>query len=533
MTEPHVRHRWWGLVVLTLGVSMIIVDATVVNVAIPTMINDLGLSAPDAEWMNTIYSLVFAALLISVGKAGDLWGRRRLFVAGVIAFIAASMWAGRADSAQSLIGARLLQGVGGAMILPSTLSSVNALFRGRERAIAFAVWGSVIGGMAALGPLVGGWLTTEHSWRWIFYINVPIGFIAVVGSLALVPETRDEHAVRGMDVIGVVASTLGFGALVFSLIEGQRYGWWRPTEQFSVFGTEWPFESISVVPIGFLAAATLLIVFVVTEHRRTRAGRPVVVDLDMFGIPSFRNGNVAVLVVSLGELGLIFALPLFIQSVLGYSAFQTGLVFVGLASGAFVAGGLAAPLAVRRGSRQVVLLGMAIEVLGLLGVAAVLSPSATGWTLAGPLFAYGLGVGLATAQLTNAILVDVPAPKSGQASGLQSTFRQVGSALGIAVLGTMLVVGLGTRTASGLDGVADLPPEAADAITSLIRTTAGAALPGIREMPDSGEIVAVIEDAYVASARTVAVAAAAFILGGLFAALRLPERTEPEPAPSQ
>jgi MFS family permease len=232
-------------------------------------------------------------------------------------------------------------------------------------------------------------------------------------------------------------------------------------------------------------------------------------------------------VVSLGELGLIFALPLFIQSVLGYSALQTGLVFVALAGGAFVAGGLAAHLASRHGSRRVVLLGMATEVAGLIGVAAVLSSSATGWTLAGPLFVYGMGVGLATAQLTNAILVDVPPQKSGQASGLQSTFRQVGSALGIAVLGTMLVVGLGTRTASGLDDVAGLPPEGRDAITSLVRATAGAALPGIREMPDSQQVVTVIEDAYVASARTVAISAAIFILFGLAAAVRLPEHQEP------
>ncbi len=516
--------------VLTLGVSMIIVDATVVNVAIPTIINDLGLSAPDAEWMNTIYSLVFAALLISIGRAGDLWGRRRLFVAGVIVFVAASMWAGRAGSAQSLIAARLVQGVGGAMILPSTLSSVNAMFRGRERAIAFGVWGSVIGGMAALGPLVGGWLTTDHSWRWIFYINVPVGFLAVVVALRLVPETRDEHASRGLDVAGVLTSTLGLGALVFSLIEGQRYGWWRPTGDFSALGLEWPLRELSVVPVGFLTAAVLLGAFVVAERRRSRAGLPVVVDLEMFRIVSFRNGNMAALVVSLGELGLIFALPLFIQSVLGYSALQTGWVFVALAAGAFVAGGLAAQLAAAHGSRRVVLIGMATEVVGLSGVAVLLSATVSGWTLAAPLFVYGMGVGLATAQLTNAILVDVPPAKSGQASGLQSTFRQVGSALGIAILGTLLVVGLSTRTASGLDDVADLPPEARDAITTLVRVTAGAALPGIREMPDSGEIVEVIEDAYVASARTVAIGAALFILAGLAAAVRLPQHREPEPA---
>jgi EmrB/QacA subfamily drug resistance transporter len=519
------RSRWLGLVALTLGVSIIIVDATVVNVAIPTIIRDLDMGATDAEWMNTIYSLVFAALLISVGRAGDVFGRRRLFLAGVGVFVLASVWAGTASSAAMLIAARFIQGVGGAMILPTTLSSVNAMFRGRERAIAFGVWGSVIGGMAALGPLVGGWLTTDHSWRWIFYINVPVGAVAVIGALRFVPDTRDEHTERGVDLIGILTSALGLGALVFALIESQRHGWWEPTAPFSAFGIDWPLDSISVVPVALAVAFVALVGFVVIERSRSRTGRPAIVDLSMFRIPSFRNGNIAALVVSLGELGLIFALPLFIQSVLGYSALRTGVVFVALAGGAFVAGGLAAQLATRFGARRVVMLGFAVEGVSLLVLAPILSADTTGWALSTPLFFYGLGLGLATAQLTSAILLDVPPHQSGQASGMQSTFRQVGSALGIAILGTLLVVGLGSRTSSRLDEIDTLPTEARTAIADLVRVTAGAALPGIREMPDSAEIVEAIEESFVASARTVALVAAGFILVGFGAASRLPLRT--------
>ncbi|MBN2112815.1 MAG: MFS transporter [Acidimicrobiia bacterium] len=502
---------------------MIIVDATVVNVAIPTIIGDLGLRATDAEWMNTIYSLVFAALLISLGRAGDRWGRRLFFIAGVALFVLSSLWAAQAWSPQSLIAARFVQGIGGAMMLPATLSSVNAMFQGPARAIAFGVWGSVIGGMAALGPLLGGYLTTEHSWRWIFYINLPIGALVVLGALLLVPETRDPHFRRGADPWGVATLSLGLGAVVFALIEGQRYGWFRPTHVFSALGVEWPLDSVSIVLPAFAAGVLLVATFLVVERRRGRAGRAVVVDLDLFRLRSFRNGNVAVAVVSLGEFGLIFALPLFLQSVLGYTAFRTGLVLVGLASGAFVAGGLAAQLARRHGSRPVVLAGMAAEAAGLLAAVPLLSTSATGWTLAGPLFVYGMGVGLATAQLTNAILVDVPVEASGQASGIQSTFRQVGSALGIAVLGTLLVVGLGTRTASGLEEVPGLPPEAQQGIATAVRESAGAVLPSLREQPGSEAVVAVVEDAFVASARIVTATAAGFILAGLGAALRLPK----------
>jgi EmrB/QacA subfamily drug resistance transporter len=514
--------RWLGLAVLSLGVSMIIVDATVVNVAIPTMIGDLGLRGTDAEWLNTIYALVFAALLISVGRAGDRWGHRLFFLAGVALFVLSSLWAGQAWSPQSLIAARFVQGIGGAMILPATLSSVNAMFRGPARAVAFGVWGSVIGGMAALGPLLGGYLTTEHSWRWIFYINLPIGALVAAGALMLVPETRDPSARRGIDPLGIAAVSLGLSAMVFALIEGQRYGWLRPTASFSALGVRWPFDSASIVLPAFVAGGLLLAGFVAVERRRGRAGRTVVVDLRLFRLRSFRNGNVAALVVSLGEFGLIFALPLFLQSVLGYSAFRTGVVLVALASGAFVAGGPAAALARRYGSRPVVLAGMLAEAAGLAAVIPFLSTSTTGWALVGPLFLYGAGVGLATAQLTNAILVDVPPEASGQASGIQSTFRQVGSALGIAILGTLLIVGLGTGTDSRLAQVPGLPAEARQGITAAVRASAGAILPALRADPAAGPVVSAVEAAFVSSARTVTAAAAAFILAGVVAATRLP-----------
>lgn len=516
--------RWFGLAALSLGVSMIIVDATVVNVAIPTIISDLGLQATDAEWMNTIYSLVFAALLITLGRAGDRWGRRAFFLAGVAVFVGSSLWAAAAGSPQLLIGARFVQGIGGAMILPATLSSVNAMFQGPARAVAFGVWGSVIGGMAALGPLLGGYLTTEHSWRWIFWINLPIGLVVAVAALFLVPETKDPAARPGGDLWGVVTVSAGLGAIVFALIEAQRYGWLHPTAQFSALGLTWPFSSVSIVLPALLAGGILLAAFIAIEFSRRRVARPVVVDFGLFRLRSFRNGNLAALVVSLGEFGLVFVLPLFLQSVLGYSAFRTGLVLVALAAGAFVAGGPAAALARRYGSRPVVVAGMAAEAVGLAAAIPLLSTTATGWSLAGPLFVYGAGVGLATAQLTNAILVDVPSEASGQASGIQSTFRQVGSALGIAILGTLLIVGLGTRTTAGLAAVPGLPPMAQEGIATAVRESAGAILPALREQQVPEPVIGAIEDAFVSSARAATAAAAAFIVAGVLAALRLPGR---------
>ena len=376
------RNRWLALVALTIGVAMIIVDATIVNVAIPSIIRDLHIGITQAEWANSIYSLVFAALLISVGRIGDVTGRRRVFIWGLLVFLGASLITALAPSGAVLLAGRFLQGVGGALILPSTLSIVNATFRGRERAIAFGIWGSVIGGMAALGPLAGGWFVTNLSWRWAFYINLPIGALALAGALLFVGESRDPDARPGFDPPGVVLSTVGFLGVVFGLIEGQTYGWWTAQRDFLGFSP----GGLSVIPFAFALGMLSLAGFVLVERRRVLAGRPVLVDLSLFRIPTFRYGNVAVLIVGLGELGLVFVIPLFLQSVLGLSAFDTGLVLTALAAGAFIAGGLAAPLTRRIGPHRVVQLGLAIEVVGIVAVGLTFSTDRPAWQFCPQLF---------------------------------------------------------------------------------------------------------------------------------------------------
>lgn len=361
---------------------MIIVDATIVNVAIPSIIRDLRIGITQAEWANSIYSLVFAALLISVGRVGDVTGRRHVFIWGLLVFLAASLITALAPSGTVLLAGRFLQGVGGALILPSTLSIVNATFRGRERAIAFGIWGSVIGGMAALGPLAGGWFVTNLSWRWAFYVNLPVGMVALAGALLYVGESRDPDARPGFDPPGVVLSTVGFLGVVFGLIEGQTYGWWTAKRAFLGLSP----GGVSVIPVAFAAGVLALAGFVLVERARARAGRPVLVDFSLFRIPTFRYGNVAVMIVGLGELGLVFVIPLFLQSVLGLSAFDTGLVLTALAGGAFVAGGLAAPLTRRIGPHRVVQLGLAIEVVGIVAVGLTFSADRPAWEFCPQLF---------------------------------------------------------------------------------------------------------------------------------------------------
>lgn len=510
------RRHWLPLVAVAFGVSLIIMDATVVNVALPVIIRDLHLNSTQAEWMNAVYALMFAAFLITFGKLGDLHGRRLMFLIGMIIFVTASALAGLSGNGNQLIVARLMQGIGAAMILPATLSTLNAIYSGKERAIAFAVWGSTIGGMAALGPLVGGWLTTYYTWRWAFWINIPIGVIVIALILLYVPETRDEKTARGIDILAVLLSVIGLGSVVFALIEGQHYGWWHQ-----------PSGAISPVPIALLVGVICMTVFVRYQQRRVQKGKIVLVDLRLLNIRSFRNGSIAALIVALGEFGLLFTLPLLLQSALGYSALGTGWLIVSLAVGTFFISGLTPQLTKRFGSRAVVRAGLAFEAVSIALLAITLSEHISGWLIALYLFGYGIGVGMATAQLTSVILVEVPVEESGQASGLQSTFRQLGSALGVAILGTVLIGTLGRATAANM-ATTTIPPAIQTQTVAVVKQSAGAVIPVLKKMPftrEAGNAAA----AGMIRASKITTSIAAIIIGiGLLFTLALPKIPKPK-----
>lgn len=514
----HDRRRWLGLVVISLGVSLIIVDSTIVNVAVPSIIDDLGITSTQAQWVQEVYTLVFAALLLVFGRLADRWGRRRLFALGALVFGLASVLAATADGGAWLIGARALQGVGGALMLPTSLSLLNATFRGRDRGIAFGIWGATIGGTAALGPLLGGWLTTSFSWRWAFGINIPLAAVVIVGLFLLVDESREEGS-RGADWVGAVLSAVGFGSIVFGLIEGRTYGWVTSTEALVLGGWTWPW-TLSPVFVAFIVGGVSLAAFVLVERARNRAGRVAMLDLELFTITSFRNGNIAAMIVSLGEFGLLFALPLWFQNVLGYTAFQTGLVLLALATGSFVASGLGAAIGRTRSPVFIVRLGIVLEIVGIAGIAVLLRPDSAWWVTAPLLFVYGIGVGFATAQLTGVVLADVPVQRSGQGSGTQSTARQVGSAFGIAVLGTILFSVLGARFDAGL---ADrgVPSEVRTQLVETVKGSAGAVIPSLAEDPRTAAAADEAKVAFTDAARVSAAAAAGFLVLGLLASLSL------------
>jgi EmrB/QacA subfamily drug resistance transporter len=525
------RRRWLGMLVIGLGVSLIIVDATIVNVMLPRVTGDLHLTTAGAEWVNSIYSLVFAALLIPAGMAGDAHGRRRMFILGTVVFVAASLLAARSGSGASLILARLLQGVGASMILPATLSTVTAVFTGRDRAVAFGIWGSLIGGMAALGPLLGGWLATSYGWRWAFAVNLPLGAIVVAGALLAVPETRDRTAPRGIDWPGGLLSAAGLGAVVFALIEGQRYGWWRLTGAFSAGPFHWPDAGISPIPVALAAGALALGALVVVERVRASAGLPVVLDLSLFRIPAFRRGNAAASLISVGELGLMFTLPLFLQDVHGDSPLQVSVAILPLAVGTLLTGGFAGRLSRRAGAARMLQAGMALEVVAVLLIGLTTRADTTGYELAPWMLIYGVGLGLTAAQLTSIVLRDVPPARAGLASGTQSTARQVGSALGIALIGTVFATSLGHVMTDRLrdDGAAGRGAVYA----ARLRDSAGTFA---RDLHRRDPVAARAADESLAAATDRAAFVTAGLLGlGLLLTLRLPHgpRTSSERRPEE
>jgi MFS family permease len=515
------KKRWLALVVLALGVAMIILDGTVVNVALPAMVKDLDLSTTDAEWVTAAYSLTFASLLILNGRLADRFGRRLLYAIGVVVFVLASVLVAMSTNSIEIIGARALQGIGGAMILPASLSVINAVFTGRSRAIAFAVWGSTIGGMAALGPLVGGYLTTYQSWHWAFLINVPIGIIVLLGLFLFVPETKDETGRKGIDVPGTILVTLGLIGVVFALIEGQHYGWVISTTEFKDGSLTWPADTISIVLVAGIIGIAALVALVFVEKARLRADKIVIIDLRLFKIRSFGAGNIVALVVSLGEFGLLFTIPLFLQAVRGYSAMETGVILVALAAGAFVASGIGAGLSQRLGPVRVLQIGMAMEVIGIIGIGVSISTTVTGWGLAPWLFIYGAGVGFATAQLTGVVLSEVPVSESGSASAVTSTARQVGAAIGTAILGTTLLIGLGSYTMNQLTD-RGVPAATATQMADAMQASAGQAVTGMGSMPDGQVMVEGASEGFVDATKTVSWVAALFVFLGLLASFLLP-----------
>ena len=409
--------RWWALVAVGLATFMTYLDNNVTNVAIPTIQRDLHLSIAGLEWVVSSYILVFAGLLLVGGRLGDLFGRRRLFVIGLSVFTLASLGAGLAGSSSVLIGARLLQGLGAALMVPTTLAIIVATFTDpRERTRAVGAW-AAIGALAlAFGPLIGGFISQHLHWGWIFLINVPIGVITMGIALVAVRESRDTSADRHLDVPGLAASAVALFSLTYALIEGHDKGW----------------TSLTILGALALAAAAGGL-FVLIESRTKHP----MVALSLFRSRAFTGGIGTMMLWAFGIFGIYFFTSLYLQGVLGFSPTKAGLAFVPMALCMAVFAGLSGPVAARVGAHRTVAFGLVLIAVGLylfwlLGRDATFASLMPGFVL------FGAGSGLMNVPLTTAVLGSMPAERSGMASALLNNSREVAGLLGITVIGAVL-----------------------------------------------------------------------------------------------
>jgi EmrB/QacA subfamily drug resistance transporter len=426
------NRKWWTLGAVAVGLFMIMLDNTVVNVALPSIQRDLGVGLSELEWIVTGYALSFAALMLTGGKLADLMGRRRIFVLGIAIFTVSSLFCGMAGSGTSLIGWRLVQGVGAALMNPATLAIIAATFPPRQRGAAIGIWAGVSALALAIGPLVGGLITEHIDWSWVFLINVPIGVLGIVASFLLIDESRDMSANQRLDLPGLLFSSAGLFSLTYALIESNTYGWTSPRI------------------IGLFAAAAVLLVGFVMWERGTRAP---MLDLSLFRNGTFAGANVVMLLVGLAMFGVFFFVSLYMQNILGYSAVQTGAAFLPMTLLIIVCAPIAGRLSDRVGSRWLMTSGMTLLGIQLLYFS-TLGSQATFFDLL-PAFAVGgVGMSLTMTPTAAAVVGSVPVDKSGVGSAVMTSARQVGGSVGIALMGAILAYEAGGRRtpAAFMDG---------------------------------------------------------------------------------
>ncbi len=408
---------WVVLILICVAQFMVVLDATIVNVALPSIQKDLHLSEGNLQWIVNAYALVFGGFLLLGGRAGDLLGRKRVFLVGLVIFTAASLLDGLASSEGMLIGARALQGLGAALISPAALSIISTTFaEGAERAKALGVWAAIAIGGSAVGLILGGVLTQYFSWPWIFFVNLPVGVVAFVLSLRLIPESRDEHAHRSYDVAGAVTVTGGLMALVYAIVDAQSAGWG------------------SAKTIGFFTlAGVLLAAFVLIE---LRAKAPLV-RLSIFRIRSLLTANVSMFLAASAIFAMFFFNTLYLQRVLGYGPLEAGLAFLPFTAGIMISAGLASQLAPRIGVRPVAAVGMLLTTGGLLLLTQLPVHGSYLADVLPSILLSSLGMGAVFMPLTLIATTGLEDEDQGLASGLFNTSQQIGGALGLAILSTL------------------------------------------------------------------------------------------------
>jgi EmrB/QacA subfamily drug resistance transporter len=443
-SAPTLRHSpWLVLVVLCLGFFMILLDTTIVNIAIPDMIDSLGATLDQILWVINAYILVYAVLLITAGRLGDLYGPKLLFITGLVVFTLASALCGLAQNPNQLILARVVQGVGGALLTPQTLSVLTIIFPPEKRGAAFGIWGAVAGVATITGPTLGGWLVTNYSWRWIFFVNVPVGIVTLVFAIIVMPNLKLNRKHK-LDWLGTALATLGLFLVCFGLIEGQPHDWgqvWGPI----------------TIPMIIIAGVLVLGLFVWQQY--VQRNEEPLVPFAIFKDRNFSLMNIVVAAISFGMLGLFLPIVIFLQSVLGLSALQAGLALAPMSLISMFVAPVAGRLADKFGGKYILFTGLSLWTIGLSIVLASSHPDSTRLHLLPGLLVAGFGLGMTFAPLQTIAMHNIAPQVAGAASGMITTTRQLGAVIGSAAVGALLQSQLSAKLTSTATANAAALPE--------------------------------------------------------------------------
>ena len=412
---------WLVLLVLTTGFFMIMLDTTIVNVAIPAMSAGLNTTLDQILWVLNAYVLVYAVLLITAGRLGDLYGQRTLFAIGLFVFTVASGLCGLSQNADQLIAARVLQGVGGALLTPQTLAILTSIFPPERRGAAFGVWGGVAGLATLAGPTLGGAIITYIDWRWIFYVNIPVGVAALIATFLIIPDIRPGRH-HGWDIVGIIVATTGLFGIVFGLIEGERYNW----GEVDGYGITIP----EVIGVGVV----LMILFLIWE----RYQKEPLVPLSLFKERNFAVANWLAAAVSFGMLSTFLPFTIYLQSARGFSALTAGLTMAPMSVTSMFTAPFAGRLADRIGGKYILMVGVLLFSIGISGLAFVAGPDSTWINFLVPAVIAGLGIGMTFAPMTTVAMRNIKPQVAGSASAVLNTIRQMGAVIGSAVIGALL-----------------------------------------------------------------------------------------------
>jgi EmrB/QacA subfamily drug resistance transporter len=522
------------LLVCCLSISIIVIDFTIVNNALPSIQKTFtGVSVKDLEWITSLYGLIFGSFLLTWGKLGDEYGRKRILVAGVIVFVLGSLIDGVSGNLTQMLVGRSIQGFGAAMASPSTLSILSTTFTGKARSVAFGLWGAVAGAAGVIGPLLGGYFATYSTWRWSFLINVPIGAVTLAAAILAIRESRFKDPKYTTDYLGVTLVTLGLSSLLFGFIEAQTYGWLTPNQPFTLGSFSWPLTRISLPAVCFTAGAVFMASFTLAEIRRASIGKVPLFDFGLLKYKSFRYGLFTVGIVAVGEFATIFVYSIYFQIGRGLSAIDSAINLTPFAIAMFVFSPIAGRLSNKYGAKRIVTTGMIMETIALFTLFLVTGDSTPLYYFY-PIFGFfGAGFGLSLPQLTNTVLASVPFHKAGVASAANNTIRQISAAFGVAVLGAVMVAQISAVGQADLSA-ANLPLAIKASLNSLLTSgltggTAPALPPGIS--PITLSIVhGIIADAITTGVRWGAFTAGIFVSFGALSSLLIPS---PKPEAKQ